>query len=68
MTMLDEGSHSARLEALDMGKKVTHDRAARSIFERCGAIVPDHAAARRLFSLLTSLKFDTTKLHGLAGH
>ncbi len=63
MTMLDEGSHSARLEALDMGKKVTHDRAARSILERCGSIVPDHATARRLFSLLTSLKFDMTRLH-----
>jgi uncharacterized protein (UPF0262 family) len=69
MTMLDEGSHSARLEALDMGKKVTHDRAARSILERCGSIVPDHPTARRLFSLLTSLKFDTTQLHcGLPGH
>ena len=67
MTMLDEGSHSARLEALDMGKKVTHDRAARSIHERCPAIVSDHPTARRLFSLLTSLKFDTTRLHGLAG-
>jgi uncharacterized protein (UPF0262 family) len=63
MQMLDEGSHSARLEALDMGKKVTHDRAARSILDRCGAIVPDHATARRLFSLLTSLKFDTSRLH-----
>jgi uncharacterized protein (UPF0262 family) len=69
MTMLDEGSHSARLEALDMGKKVTHDRAARSILDRCGPIVPDHDTARRLFSLLTSLKFDTTQLHcGLTGH
>jgi uncharacterized protein (UPF0262 family) len=63
MQMLDEGSHSARLEALDMGKKVTHDRAARSILDRCGAIVPDHDTARRLFSLLTSLKFDTGCLH-----
>jgi uncharacterized protein (UPF0262 family) len=63
MQMLDEGSHSARLEALDMGKKVTHDRAARSILDRCGAIVPDHDTARRLFSLLTSLKFDTSRPH-----
>ena len=69
MTMLDEGSHSARLEALDMGKKVTHDQAARSLLERCASVVPDHPTARRLFSLLTSLKFDTTRLHcGLPGH
>jgi uncharacterized protein (UPF0262 family) len=63
MLMLDEGSHSARLEALDMGKRVMHDRAARSILSLCGTIVPDHATARRLFSLLTSLRFDTTRMH-----
>ena len=38
----------ARLEALDMGKRVMHDRAATSLLERCGAIIPDHATARRL--------------------
>ena len=66
MTMLSEGSHSARLEALDMAKRVTHDRAAKSLASICGALIPDHGTARRLFSLLTSLEFDTTRLHG--GH
>jgi uncharacterized protein (UPF0262 family) len=66
MTMLSEGSHSARLEALDMAKRVMHDRAAQSLAAICGALIPDHGTARRLFSLLTSLEFDTTRLHG--GH
>src|SRR5258707_8223206 len=63
MQMLDEGSHSARLEALHMGKRVMHDRAATSLLERCRAIIPDHATARRLFSLLTSLEFDFHPVH-----
>jgi uncharacterized protein (UPF0262 family) len=63
MQMLDEGSHSARLEALDMGKRVMHDRAATSLLERCSSVIPDHATARRLFSLLTSLEFDLHPRH-----
>jgi uncharacterized protein (UPF0262 family) len=59
MRMLDEGSHSARLEALDMGKKVAHDRAARTIVHLCAPLLDDHATARCLFSLLVSLHFDT---------
>jgi uncharacterized protein (UPF0262 family) len=62
MQTLEEGTHSSRLEALDMGKRVTHDRAAKSILALCGAITPNHETARRLFSLLTSLHFDTTRL------
>jgi uncharacterized protein (UPF0262 family) len=64
MLMLDEGVHSARLEALDMGKRVMHDRAATSLLGLCGSVIPDHATARRLFSLLTSLEFDTMRPHG----
>lgn len=66
MMMLIEGSHSARLEALDMAKRVTHDRAAKTLLEVCPSIVPDHDTARRLFSLLTSLEFDTSRMQG--GH
>jgi uncharacterized protein (UPF0262 family) len=60
MWMLDEGSHSARLEALDMAKKVAHDRAARVLTQICAPLFADHATARCLFSLLVSLHFDTT--------
>jgi uncharacterized protein (UPF0262 family) len=63
MAMLEEGSHSSRLEALDMGKRVTHDRAASTILELAKSIIPDHATGRRLFSLLMSLEVDTTRLH-----
>ncbi len=63
MMMLSEGSHSARLEALDMAKRVTHDRAAKSLMQLCGPILPDHGTARRFFSLLTSLLFDTSRMH-----
>lgn len=65
---LGEGISSARLEALDMGKKVVHDRAARVLIEHCGTLLPDQATARSFFSLLISLHLDTTKmLQGTAG-
>lgn len=57
-----------RLEALDMAKKVTHDKAGRLLQRRCVALEIDHSTARRLFSLLFSLRVDTTRLHGVHGH
>ncbi|MBW2547601.1 MAG: UPF0262 family protein [Deltaproteobacteria bacterium] len=42
-----------QMEALDMAKKVTHDRLETS---------------RRLFTLLLSLRVDTTRLVGIHGH
>ncbi len=57
-----------RLEALDMAKKVTHDRAGRLLKRRCRALSIDHATARRLFTLLLSLRVDTTRLVGVHGH
>jgi uncharacterized protein (UPF0262 family) len=57
-----------RLEALDMAKKVTHDRAGRLLKRRCRALGIDHATARRLFTLLLSLRVDTTRLVGVHGH
>jgi len=62
MWMLDEGSHSARLEALDMAKKLAHDSAARVLMELCSPLFADHATARCLFSLLVSLHFDTGRM------
>jgi uncharacterized protein (UPF0262 family) len=66
MGMLDEGSHSARLEALDMGKKLAHDRAAGALMMLCAPAFASHASARCLFSLLVSLHFDTAQM--LGGH
>jgi uncharacterized protein (UPF0262 family) len=58
----------ARLEALDVAKKVTHDKAGRLLQRRCVDLEIDHPTARRLFSLLFALRVDTTRLHGVHGH
>jgi uncharacterized protein (UPF0262 family) len=66
MAMLDEGSHSARLEALDMAKKLAHDKAAKALLGLSGTVIPDHPTARCVFTLLISLHFDTGRM--LRGH
>ena len=58
----------ARLEALDMAKKATHDKAARFLKRRCREMKVDHVTARRLFTLLVGLRVDTTRLVGIHGH
>lgn len=58
----------ARLEALDMAKKATHDRAGRLLKRLCRPLAIDHPTARRLFTLLLGLKVDTTRLVGVHGH
>ena len=58
----------ARLEALDMAKKVCHDRAGRTILRRCRALGLDHPTARRFYTLLVTLRVDTTRLVGVHGH
>jgi uncharacterized protein (UPF0262 family) len=58
----------ARLEALDMAKKVVHDKAARLVRKECRSLGIDHETARRLFTLLLSLRVDTTRLVGMHGH
>jgi uncharacterized protein (UPF0262 family) len=49
----------ARITALDMAKKVTHDRGARVLEEACGHLGVDHATCRRLFTLIFALRVDT---------
>lgn len=58
----------SRLEALDMAKKVTHDRAGKILERRLRPFGIDHTTARRLFTLLLSLRVDTTRLTGVHGH
>lgn len=57
-----------QMEALDMAKKVTHDRAGRVLKRELRAFGLDLEAARRLFTLLLSLRVDTTRLTGVHGH
>lgn len=58
----------ARMEALDMAKKVVHDKAGRVVRRHCRELGIDHDTARRLFTLLLSLRVDTTRLVGVHGH
>lgn len=57
-----------QMEALDMAKKVTHDRAGRVLKRELRPFGLDLEAARRLFTLLLSLRVDTTRLTGVHGH
>lgn len=57
-----------QMEALDMAKKVTHDRAGRVLKRALRDHGFDLETSRRLFTLLLSLKVDTTRLAGLRGH
>lgn len=57
-----------QMEALDMAKKVTHDRVARVLRRALREFGFDHESARKLFTLLLSLRVDTTRLTGIHGH
>lgn len=61
-TMAADELGPARLEALDMAKKVVHDKAARLLGEELAALAGEHEGYRRLFSLVVSLFVDTTRL------
>lgn len=63
ITMLGNDDNSiARMEALDMAKKVVHDDGARRIAALLPDLSPDHETRRRFFSLVVSLAVDTTKM------
>ncbi len=64
----DQSGGILRLEALDMAKKVTHDKAGRFLERRMRPFAIDHPTARRLFTLLLGLRVDTTRLVGVHGH
>lgn len=63
-----EGGGVERLEALDMAKKATHDKLARVLKRELRPMGVDHDTARRIFTLLLSIRVDTTRLHGVHGH
>lgn len=64
----EQGMASARLEALDMAKKLAHDDAARALQQSCPELGMDHPTARKLWTLLLTLRIDTTKLMGVRAH
>lgn len=57
--------NSPQLEALDIAKRLTHDDGADLLQRHFHDVRPDHATARRLFTLLVVLTHDTTKLGSL---
>ena len=57
-----------QIEALDMAKKVTHDRGGRVLKRELRDVGFDLESSRLLFTLLLSLKVDTTRLPGIRGH
>ncbi len=65
---ITESESLNQMEALDMAKKVTHDRAGRVLKRKLRDLGFDLETSRRLFTLLLSLKVDTTRLAGVRGH
>ena len=57
-----------RVDALDMAKKVTHDRTGRILKRELKRFRLNLATARRLFTLLLAIRIDTTRLTGIYGH
>ncbi|MEM7138069.1 MAG: UPF0262 family protein [Myxococcota bacterium] len=57
-----------QMEALDMAKKVTHDRAARVLKKELRDFGFDHETCRKLFTFLLSLRVDTTRISGINSH
>lgn len=64
MGKLVTSPNSPRLEALDIAKRLTHDEAGETVVALLRGLGPDHATARRLFTLLVTLLHDTTRLGG----
>ena len=68
MHLGDASESSARMQALDMAKKVVHDGGARTLAAQLPGFAPDHETYRRLFTLLLSVVVDVTQLPGMSAH
>lgn len=64
----DTSESSARMQALDMAKKVVHDAGARALRGALPGFAPDHETYRRLFTLVLGLLVDVTALPGVQAH
>jgi uncharacterized protein (UPF0262 family) len=58
----EENYTTAWFQAVDMAKKVVHDRATDILSRAIGSIATDPATLRRIFSLVFSLRVDTSGL------
>ena len=59
---------SAKMQALDMAKRVVHDKGARVIAAAAPQLAAAHETYRRLFTLVLSVLVDVTALPGAAAH
>lgn len=68
---LDENANhrdTSWFEAVDMAKKVVHDRAAELLAREVPTLSVDQATLRALFTFYFALRVDTTTLHHARGH
>ncbi len=64
----DVAESSSKMHALDMAKKVVHDKGAKVLESAAPAVAHSHETYRRLFTLVLSLLVDVTALPGAAKH
>ena len=62
MARLPHGTNSPQLEALDIAKRITHDEAGDLVKSLLPSLRPSHGTARRIFTLLVTVFFDTTRI------
>lgn len=68
---LDENAdhrEASWVEAVDMAKKVVHDRAAQVLLREAGELSVDLPTMRRLFTLYFAVVVDTTRMQHARGH
>lgn len=66
--MMDSSLPLPRIEALDMAKKVVHDRAGRTLRVLLPELVGDLEAFRRLFSLFVAMRVDPSEMSRARRH
>jgi len=66
--MMDGSLPLPRIEALDMAKKVVHDRAGRQLRTLLPELLGDLEAFRRLFSLVVSMRVDPSEMSRARRH
>jgi uncharacterized protein (UPF0262 family) len=62
------GAAPEQIAALDAQKRAAHDAGAGALGRALPPLGADHETLRRLFSLLVSVRLDTTRLFGVFGH
>jgi uncharacterized protein (UPF0262 family) len=59
---------SAKMQALDMAKKVVHDKGGKALAAAAPGLAASHETYRRLFTLVVTVLVDVTALPGARAH